>query len=161
MLASTSVNSNIDMCRSSHRRCSIKKVFLNKNFLRLTGKYLSWSLFFNNCWTASERLNDVMLKMFLSYAKSLHCYFKMEHQTFLTNHFILFTHQKRAEPRLNQCESHFQNMRPSATIIRHRLRFALHREPTCLQRQDSREGSQSNQKFIYLFYFIYLFIISH
>ena len=32
--------------RSSHRRCSLKKVVL-KNFIKLTGKLLYWSLFFN------------------------------------------------------------------------------------------------------------------
>ena len=52
-------------------------------------------------WTVRERINDVMLKTFLSYAKSLHRYFRMKHQTFLTSHFILFTHWKRTEPRLN------------------------------------------------------------
>ena len=41
------------------------------------------------------------------------------HQTFLTSHAILFTRQKRAKPRLNQCASGFQNMGPSATISRH------------------------------------------
>ena len=33
---------------------------------------------------------------------------------------------------------------PSFTIIRRRLRSALHREPICLWRLHSREGSQSN-----------------
>ena len=32
--------------RSSHQRCSLKKVFL-KNFTKFTGKHLYWSLFFN------------------------------------------------------------------------------------------------------------------
>ena len=32
--------------RSSHQRCSLKKVFL-KNFIKFTGKHLCWSLFFN------------------------------------------------------------------------------------------------------------------
>ena len=32
--------------RSSHQRCSLKKVFL-KNFTKFTGKHLCWSLFFN------------------------------------------------------------------------------------------------------------------
>ena len=43
-------------------------------------------------WNAREQINDIMLKTFLAYAKSLHRYFRMKHQTFLTNHFILFTH---------------------------------------------------------------------
>ena len=34
----------------------------------------------------------VVLRTFLSYAKSLHHYFRMKHLTFLTSHFILFTH---------------------------------------------------------------------
>ena len=32
--------------RSSHQRCSLKKVFF-KNFTKFTGKHLCWSLFFN------------------------------------------------------------------------------------------------------------------
>ena len=32
--------------RSSHQRCSLKKVFL-KNFSKFLGKHLCWSLFFN------------------------------------------------------------------------------------------------------------------
>ena len=83
-------------------------------------------------WTAREQINDVVLKTFVFSAKFLRRYFRMKHLTFLINHFILFTHQKRAEPRLNQRASRFQNMRPSATIIRHRLRSALHRETICL-----------------------------
>ena len=51
-------------------------------------------------WTARERINDVVLKTFISWSKSLHRYFRMK-LTFLTSHFILFTHQKRAKPRLN------------------------------------------------------------
>ena len=43
-------------------------------------------------WNVREQINNVVLKMFLSSAKSLHHYFKMKHQTFLTSHFILFTH---------------------------------------------------------------------
>ena len=43
-------------------------------------------------WTVRKQINDVMLKAFLSYAKSLHRYFRMKTQTFLTSHFILFTH---------------------------------------------------------------------
>ena len=61
-------------------------------------------------WIAKEQINDVVLKTSLSYAKSLHRYFRMKHLTFLTSEFILFTHQKRAEPRLNECTSHFQNI---------------------------------------------------
>ena len=45
--------------------------------------------------------------------------------------FILFVHQKRAQPRLNQYASRFQNIGPSFTINRRRLRYALHREPIC------------------------------
>ena len=33
-------------CRSSHRRCSVKKGFL-KNFAKFTRKHLCWSLFLN------------------------------------------------------------------------------------------------------------------
>ena len=38
---------------------------------------------------------------FLCQVKSLHHYFRTKHETFLTSHFIMFTHYKRAEPRLN------------------------------------------------------------
>ena len=41
---------------------------------------------------------------------------RMKHLTFLTSHFTLLAHQKRAKPRINQCTSGFQNMRPSFTI---------------------------------------------
>ena len=70
--------------------------------------------------------------VYFSYANSLHYHFRMKHLTFLTSHFILFTHQKWAKPRLYQCVSCFQNMGSSATIIRHRLRSTLHRKPICL-----------------------------
>ena len=61
-------------------------------------------------WIAKEQINDVVLKTSFSYAKSLRHYFRMKHLTFPTSEFILFTHQKRAEPRLNECTSHFQNI---------------------------------------------------
>ena len=44
-----------------------------------------------NSWTAREQINDIALETFTFYAKYLHCYFRMKHLTFLTNHFILFT----------------------------------------------------------------------
>ena len=75
-----------------------------------------------------EHINDVMLKTLISYAKFLHCYFRMQHLTFLTSHFILFSQQNRARPRPNKCMSHFQNMWPSC---RRRLRYALHRKSIC------------------------------
>ena len=43
-------------------------------------------------WKARKQINDVVLKTFLSSAKSLHCSFRMKHQDFLTSHFILVTH---------------------------------------------------------------------
>ena len=76
-------------------------------------------------WNTSKQINDVMLKMFLSSAKFLHRYLRMKLQTFLTNHFILFTHQKRTKPQLSQCVSRFQNIRPSSTITRHYPRSAF------------------------------------
>ena len=85
-------------------------------------------------WSTRDQINDVVLKTYISNAKFLHCYSRMKHLTFLTSHFILFTHQKRAKPRLNQCASHFENMGSSATIIRHRLCFALHHKLICLWR---------------------------
>ena len=67
-------------------------------------------------WSTKEQINDVVLKTYISYAKPLQRYFRMKHLTFLTSHFSLFTHQKRAKPQLNQYASCFQNMVPSATI---------------------------------------------
>ena len=52
-------------------------------------------------WDTREQINDVILKTLISYAKSLHRYFRMQHLTFLTSHFILFAQQKRAKPRLS------------------------------------------------------------
>ena len=43
-------------------------------------------------WNTREQINNVMLKTLIPYAKSIHRYFRMQHQTFLTSHFILFTH---------------------------------------------------------------------
>ena len=43
-------------------------------------------------WNTREQINDVELKTFLSYAKSLHRYFRVKRLTFLTSYFILFTH---------------------------------------------------------------------
>ena len=40
-----------------------------------------------NSWNVREQINDVVLKTFLSFAKSLHHYFSTVH-----SHFILFTH---------------------------------------------------------------------
>ena len=42
--------------------------------------------------TTREQINNVVLKTLFSYAKSLHCYFRMRDLTFLNSHFILFTH---------------------------------------------------------------------
>ena len=43
-------------------------------------------------WTVREQINDVVLKTYISYVRSLHHYFRMKHLTFLTSNFILFTH---------------------------------------------------------------------
>ena len=48
-------------CRSSHQKCSLKKVFL-KNFTKFSGKYLCWSLFFNK---VSGMRPTTLLKMIL------------------------------------------------------------------------------------------------
>ena len=45
-----------------------------------------------NSWITREQINNVTVKMFISYAKFLHRYFGMQHLTFQTIHFILFTH---------------------------------------------------------------------
>ena len=47
-------------------------------------------------WDTRERINDVMLKMVISYATSLQCYFRIHHLTFLTSHFILFAQLETA-----------------------------------------------------------------
>ena len=52
-------------------------------------------------WTTREQINDVVLKTFISYAKSFHRYVRMKHLASLTGHFILFTHYKLAKIRLN------------------------------------------------------------
>ena len=54
-------------------------------------------------WGPNSRrqIKNCVLKMFLYSAKSLHCYFSMKHRAFLISRFILFTHLKRAKPRLN------------------------------------------------------------
>ena len=43
-------------------------------------------------WSTREQINDVVLKTFVSYAKSLHRYFRMNLRAFLTSYFILLTH---------------------------------------------------------------------
>ena len=43
-------------------------------------------------WDTREQINDVMLKTLISYAKSLHRYFRMQNLAFLSSHFILFAH---------------------------------------------------------------------
>ena len=55
-------------------------------------------------WQSRVQINYVVLKTFFSSTKFLHRYFSMNHQAFLTSHFILFAHQKRAKPRLNQLD---------------------------------------------------------
>ena len=69
--------------------------------------------------------------------------------------FILFVHQKRAQPRINQYKSPFQNIGLSFTISTRCLRYGLHREPICFLvsthekvRNLSRKGS-GNYKFQY------------
>ena len=82
-----------------------------------------------------KQINDVVLKTLFSYAKYLiHRYFRMKQQTFLTSHFMLFTH----------CASRFESIRPSSTIIGHRFRSALHHNPICHWCLHSREGSESD-----------------
>ena len=89
-------------------------------------------------WNFSEQINNVMLKAFLSYAKSPHCYFTMKYQTFLTSHFILFTHQKQAERLTFKTEGLHLPLsgiaRAPHNIISRSISGVRH----------SREGSQSN-----------------
>ena len=60
-----------------------------------------WSLICLDQLECRGVINIVIFKIFLSYAKFLHRYFRMKHQALLTSRFILFTHQKGAEPRLS------------------------------------------------------------
>ena len=55
-------------------------------------------------WNSNGQINNIVLKTFLSSTTFLHRYFSMKHQSFLTSCFILFAHQKRAKPRLNQLD---------------------------------------------------------
>ena len=84
-------------------------------------------------WNFRGQINDVVLKTFLSPAKSLHSCFIMKQRVFLTSRFIWFTHWKRAKPQRNQLYVHlaFKNTDPSSTIIMHRVRCVLHHEPIC------------------------------
>ena len=43
-------------------------------------------------WKSRVQINDVVLITLFSSAKFLHRYFSMNHQAFLTSHFILFAH---------------------------------------------------------------------
>ena len=49
-------------------------------------------------WNAREQNNDIAMKTFLFYAKSLHRYFRMKQLTFLTIDVVLLTHLKQEEP---------------------------------------------------------------
>ena len=69
-------------------------------------------------------------------AKSL----RMKHQSFLTSHFILCTHQKQVKLRLNQCSARFHILRPLFSINRHRHLFALHDKLICLWCQTLMRG---------------------
>ena len=85
-------------------------------------------------------LRRAVLKTVLFSGQFLQCCLKMKHQAFLTSLIILFTHQKRAKPRLSWCASDFQNIRPSFTIIRYRPRSVLLRKPIYLWRQALMRG---------------------
>ena len=95
-------------------------------------------------WNTREQINKVQLIKFFSYAKSLQHYFRVKHLTFLTNHFILFLHQKRAKLPLNQCVSRYQNIRASFTIIRHSPHTAQHPKLIYLWHQVRTRSWQSN-----------------
>ena len=97
-------------------------------------------------WDTRRQINNVMLKTLISYAKSLHCYFRIQPLTFLTSHFILFAYWKRAKPRLNKCTSRFQTMGPSSTIKQTSPLVRATTESGLLWCQHSRIMSQSNQK---------------
>ena len=53
-----------DNYRSSHRRCSVKKVVL-KNFANFTGKHLCWSIFFNKVAGLTPILKDISEQLLL------------------------------------------------------------------------------------------------
>ena len=71
----------------------------------------------NSC-NVRQMINDVVLKTRFSLTSR---YFRMKRRAFLTRQFILFAQQKRAKPRLNQCTSCSQIVRPFFIIIRHHL----------------------------------------
>ena len=64
----------------SHRACVCLRPFT----VKASSVWISWD--------TREQINDVTLKTLISYAKYLHRYFRMQHLTFLTSQFILFTH---------------------------------------------------------------------
>ena len=78
-------------------------------------------------WNAREQINDVMLKTFFSYAKSLHRYFRMKHQTFLLA--TLSCLQTRNK------QSYDLTGVPLFTIIRHGPHSAQHRRRQALTRR--------------------------
>ena len=80
----------------------------------------------------------------LNSTESLHSYFRMKQRTFLTGHFILFTNQRRAETRLNQCASCFKNIRPLFTIIRYHFCTSLYCQPIYLWLQALTREIHSN-----------------
>ena len=94
-------------------------------------------------WNTTEHINDVMLKTFLSCAKSLHRYFRIKHQTILTSHLILFTHLSGLRHDLTSVCPTFINIRPSFAIIRYPPQSAQHRKPIYFWCQ-AREGSKYN-----------------
>ena len=80
-------------------------------------------------WNAREQVNDIVLKTFLSSAKSLHRCFRMKHHAFLTG--------SRQRHDLTRVLLALKNIRPSFTIITHRPHAVLHRKPICLWRLHS------------------------
>ena len=51
--------------------------------------YPRWRLHLSGMWDTRAQIKDVMFKMLISYAKSLHRYFRMQHLNFLTSLFTL------------------------------------------------------------------------
>ena len=107
-------------------------------------------------WDTREQINDFVLKTFDCSASSIHRYFGMQNLTFqLAVLSCSYTRSEHSHDLTSIYTSRFQNIGPSFTIIRRRLRYALHYEPICFcvstherVRNLSRKG-YGNQKLQY------------
>ena len=128
---------SVSVALSSSLSAILIKITLRKKYRLLTVKASSVWI----SWNPREQINDVMLKTFLFYVKSLHYYFRMKPQTFLTGSFILLTHNRSGlSHELTSANLTFIKIRPSFNIIRCRPRSTQHRKPIYLWRQALTRG---------------------